>query len=470
MRAGRREGAAWKRLSLVVLLASWACADERSGVHWPSFRGPQASGVAEDFRTPTRWNAETPKNIAWKTPIPGLGHSGPVIWGGRVFVTTAISDEEDPELRVGLYGDVQPVSEQPRHRWQVLCLDKHTGKILWERTAHTGVPKTKRHPKSTHANPTPATDGKHVVAFFGSEGLYCHDVDGKLLWQKDLGVLDAAWFVAPEAQWGFGSSPIIFDGKVIVQCDVLGDSFIAAFDVSSGRELWRTPRDEVPTWSTPTVHRGADRTQVIANGYKHIGGYDLATGKELWRLRDSGGDIPVPTPIVAHDLIFITSAHGGQSPIFAVPVSAMGEVAVPGGDSAGGGWVAQRAGNYMQTPLVYGEYLYCCSDNGILRCYDPKTGERVYRKRLGSGRTGFTASPVAADGKLYFASERGDVYVVKAGPAFEQLAVNPTGEICMATPAVSEGMLFFRTRHHLVAVVSGAAGTEDEGAAEPADG
>ncbi len=463
METGERGGWARNCLVLIILCACCANADEPRGVHWPSFRGPQASGIAEGYPTPTTWNAETSKNIAWKTRIPGLGHSGPAIWGDHIFVTTAVSEEDDPKLKVGLYGDVRSVNEAVSHRWTVLCLDKRSGGILWEQLAHEGVPKAKRHPKSTHANPTPATDGKHVVTFFGSEGLYCYDVEGKLLWRKDLGMLNSAWYVDPKAQWGFGSSPIIFEGKVIVQCDVLGDSFIAAFDVKGGRELWRTPRDDVATWSTPTVHRGAGRAQVIANGYKHIGGYDVGTGKELWKLLGRGGDIPVPTPVVAHELIFITSAHGAQRPIFAIRTSAAGDVAVPDDETAneGVGWVARRAGNYMQTPIVYGEYLYCCLDNGMLSCYEAKTGKQLYRNRLGRGRTGFSASPVAGDGKLYFASEEGDVYVVKAGPAFELLATNPLGEICMATPAISEGVLFFRTRGHLVAVAAGGDEAED---------
>ncbi len=222
-------------------------------VHWPSFRGRQAKGVAEGYATPTEWSVEDGTNIRWKTPIAGLAHSSPSIWGDRLFVTTAVRTEGDPSLRVGLYGDIASVNEDVVQRWRVYGLDKNTGEILWERTAHEGIPKVKRHPKSTHANPTPATDGEHVVAFFGSEGLYCYDMDGELLWKKDLGVLNSGFFQAPQAQWGFASSPIIHDGRVLVQSDVLEDSFLAAFDIRDGREIWRTERDDVPTWGTPTV-------------------------------------------------------------------------------------------------------------------------------------------------------------------------------------------------------------------------
>jgi outer membrane protein assembly factor BamB len=426
-------------------------AAEKTHLHWPSFRGPRASGVAEGA-TPTHWNVEKGENLRWKTPIPGLGHSSPVIWGDRIFVTTAVK-EGDAELKVGLYGDIQPVNETTPHRWQVLCLDGQTGKVLWERTAREGVPIIKRHPKASHASSTPATDGRHIVAFFGSEGLYCYDVAGRLLWKKDLGRLDSAFFRVPSAQWGFASSPLIHDGRVVVQCDVLTNSFVAAFDVKDGKELWRTPRDEVPTWCTPTVLARDGRTQVVLNGYQHAGGYDLLTGKEIWKLT-GGGDIPVPTPIVAHDLIFLTSAHGPVAPIYAIGTSATGDISLRDGATTNAhiAWSVPRRGNYMQTPLVVGDCLYCCNDAGVLTCYEARTGYVHYSERLGSGGSGFTASGVAADGKLYFASEVGKVFVVRAGPKFEVLATNELGETCMATPAISEGALFFRTRNHLTAI------------------
>jgi outer membrane protein assembly factor BamB len=424
--------------------------------NWPRFRGPHASGIAEGHPTPVSWNLEDGTNVLWKTPIPGLAHSSPVAWGDGVFLTTAISAEGGSSLRVGLYGDIQPVATEPVHRFVLYRIDKRTGNIVWERTAHEGVPRRPRHPKSTHANPTPATDGEKVVAFFGSEGLYCYDTEGNLVWKKDLGPLDAAFYVAPDAQWGFASSPVIHDGVVYVQCDVLNDPFLAAFDLDTGKELWRTPRDDVPTWSTPTLHRAGTRTLLLVNGWKHIGGYDARTGEEVWRL-EGGGDIPVPAPVVAHDLVFITNAHGGPSPMYAVRLNAVGDVSLEEGKSSNQyvAWSNSRGGAYMQTPLVYGDYLYSCRLNGALSCYRARTGERLYQERLGRGGAGFTASPVAADGKIYFTSEEGDVYVVRAGPSFELLAKSALGEVTMATPAISEGVLYFRTRSHLVAIGDG---------------
>jgi len=426
----------------------------RPDPNWPSFRGTNARGVAEGFPVPTAWDVEAKRNLLWKTPIPGLGHSSPIVWGDRVFVTTALSGKAGAELKVGLYGDIAPVQDDTEHEYKVLCLDKRSGKVLWERTSHKGVPKVKRHTKATHANPTCATDGKNLLAFFGSEGLYCYDLDGGLKWKKDFGVLDSGFFMVPDAQWGFASSPVIDGRRVLVQCDVQRGSFVAALDIKDGKELWRTPRADVPTWGTPTVWReGKGRAQVIVNGWKHIGGYDLETGKEIWKMT-GGGDIPVPTPVSGHGLVFLTNAHGRMSPIYAVRPTATGDITLTGDarESAHIAWSIPRGGAYMQTPLVYGDYLYNCRDNGVLTCYEAKTGKQVYQERLGTGRTGFTASAVAAAGKLYYSSEEGDVFVVQAGPEFKVLGTNPLGEVCMATPAISAGVLYFRTQSHLVAV------------------
>ena len=421
------------------------------GLNWPGFRGPNASGVAAKYATPLSWDIDTNDNIKWKTPIPGLAHSSPVIWGDRLFVTTA-SGEADAELKVGLYGSIEPVDDDSVHEWKVYCLDKKTGKILWEKTAHKGVPKVKRHPKATHANSTPATDGKYVVAFFGSEGLYCYDMEGELKWKKDFGLLDSAFFMVPSAQWEFASSPVIHQGVVIVQCDALNTAFLAAVEIETGKEIWRTTREDVPTWSTPTIHVGENRTQVIVNGFKHIGGYDFRTGKELWKI-SGGGDIPIPTPVVAHGLVFINGAHGRLSPIYAVKLGSEGDISLTEEQASNDSvvWSVRRGGSYIITPLIYGDFLYNVQWNGALTCYRAKTGEVVYKEQLGK-MTAFSASGVAADGKLYFCSEEGDVFVVKAGPDFEVLATNSMKDECMASPAISEGILYFRTHHFLVAV------------------
>jgi len=423
--------------------------------NWPSFRGAGAAGVADGFPLPAEWSVPASRNIRWRTPIPGLGHSSPVVWGGRLFVSTSISGAEKPELKVGLYGDIGSVNDASVHRWMVYALDAASGRIIWEKTVHTGVPRIKRHPKATHANSTLATDGRHLVAFFGSEGLYCFDLDGTLLWKKELGVLDSSFFMVPEAQWEFASSPVIHQDKVLVQCDVLKGSFIAAFSVNDGRELWRTAREDVPTWGTPTVHASGGRAQMIVNGYKHAGAYDVETGKAIWRLQ-GGGDIPVPTPVVGHGLVFLTGAHGPVAPVYAIRLDAAGDISLKPGETSNQyvAWSYARDGAYMSTPVVYGDYLYNIRTNGVLNCYNARTGERMYQTRLGNGTSGFSSSPVAGDGKIYFSSEDGDVFVVRAGPAFELAATNAMGEVCMASPALSKGIIYFRTQSHVVAVAA----------------
>jgi outer membrane protein assembly factor BamB len=441
---------------LVATLAVPAIGQQPQGnTNWPSFRGPGASGVADGFPLPTEWDGPTSRNIRWKTPIPGLGHSSPVVWGNRLYVTTAISGVENPQLKVGLYGDIESVQDNTSHRWIVYCLDTQTGKVVWEKTVYAGVPKVKRHPKATHANSTLATDGRHLVAFFGSEGLYCLDMDGKQLWKRDLGLLDSAFYVAPEAQWEFASSPIIYQDRVLIQCDVLNGSFVAALSIKDGTDVWRTPRADVPTWGTPTVHADGATAQMIINGYKHIGGYDVGTGKELWRLK-GGGDIPVPTPVVGHGMVFITNAHGPMAPIYAIRLRATGDISLAANETSNQfvAWSYPRDGAYMATPLVYGDYLYNARINGVMSCYDAKTGNRAYQQRLGSGASGFSASPVAGDCKVYIPSEDGDIYVVKAGPTFELVSRNAMGEVCMASPAISGGALYFRTQSHVVAVAA----------------
>jgi outer membrane protein assembly factor BamB len=434
------------RIIVSLLIAALAQAQ-----NWPSFRGAGASGVAEG-KAPRTWDAPKGVNVVWKTPIPGLAHSSPVIWGDRVYITTAVSSDPKAVFKHGLYGDVDPSPDVSKHSWRVYCLDKRSGKIIWERAAHEGAPKTKRHPKSSQASSTPATDGRHVVAFFGSEGLYTYDADGKLLWKQDLGALNSGWFYDPDYEWGMGSSPIIYKNLVIVQCDIQKNSFIAAYDLSDGHRVWFTPREEIPSWGTPTIYEGQGRAELITHATKFIRAYDPMTGKELWRL-SGNSEVTTPTPFVAHNLIFITNGYRVIQPIYAIRPGGAGDISLKDRQESNDfiAWSKKRGGPYMSTPVVYGAYLYTCGTNGIMACYNAKTGERMYQQRLGDGGA-YTASPVAADGKIYFTSEDGDVFVVKAGPAYELLATNPIGEVCMATPAISDGVIFVRAEHDVFAI------------------
>jgi outer membrane protein assembly factor BamB len=419
---------------------------------WPGFRGPWACGFIDGAKTAATWNVDSSLNIKWKTPIPGLAHSCPVIWDNYLFVTTAASEKKDESLKVGLYGDIDMADDNDILEFKVYCLDKNTGAILWERVAHKGLPKSKRHTKSSQANCTPATDGKHLVVLFGSEGLYCYDFKGNLLWEKDLGIMNPGPYNEAEVEWGQGSSPVIFKNYIIIQCDKSVNSYLAAFNIENGKEIWRTSRDEVSTWGTPTIFENEGKTQVVVNGYKHMGGYDLETGKEIWWM-SGGGDAPAPTPVIAHNLIFINNAHGKMSPIYAVKPGATGDITLPTDStkSKNIAWSIKRGGAYMQTPLIYGDYLYNLQVSGQLTCFEAVTGEVKYKQNLNEA---FTASGIAADGKVYFTSEEGNVYVIQAGPEYKLISKNSMKDVCMATPAISGNSLFFRTQHFIFAVES----------------
>ena len=425
----------------------------RPGVDWPQFRGIAASGIAEGFSLPITWNAADGTNVVWKTPIPGLGLSSPVVWGNDVFISTAISGKTDAGLKVGLYGDIASVEDDTPHEWRVYALDKKTGTIKWQQTAHKAVPKVKRHTKSSHANSTLATDGERIIAFFGSEGLYAYDLKGKLLWQKDLGVLDAGFYMVPGAQWETGSSPVLHDGMVVIQADVQKGSFLAMFDAKDGREVWRVARTDVPTWSTPTIHTVNGQTQILVNGMRQVGAYDFKTGREIWKL-SGGGDIPVPTPVVSDGIVYITNAHGQLSPVYAIKDTAVGDVSLKSHQTSNDGvvWSTPRGGGYMCTPLIYKGLAYIIRYNGVLNVFDAKTGEKKYEQRLAGATSAFTSSPVANDGKVYVASEDGQVFVLKAGPTYEVLAMNQMSTPVLATPAISEGRLLLRTQDQLIAI------------------
>jgi outer membrane protein assembly factor BamB len=438
-----------------VSLFAASSPDPRAGVDWPSFRGINGAGVADSAPTPTTWDVPKGSGVAWTTALDGLGHSSPVIWGNQLCVTTAKSDTGDASMKLGLYGDIASVTDNTEHTWRLVCVDKRDGTPMFDTVIHKGVPIIKRHTKATHANSTLATDGTHIVAMLGSEGLFAFDMKGTLKWKKDFGVLDSGFFMAPTAQWGFASSPVIHQGRVIIQADVQKNSFVGAFDLATGKELWRTARQDVPTWSTPAIHQVGGKTQIIVNGWRHTGAYDFETGAEIWKLKSVGGDIPVPVPVFGGGMVYLTSAHGaGGAPVYAIKETATGDISLAAAETSNAhiAWSYPRDGAYMMSPVLYQGLLYVSKNNGVFNVFDAATGERIYQQRLGDGTTGFTASLVAADGKIYFSSEDGDVYVVKAGRTFELLAKNPLGDYAMATPAISEGRLYFRTGKSIVAI------------------
>jgi outer membrane protein assembly factor BamB len=421
--------------------------------NWPSFRGENASGRADGQGAVADWDVATGKHIKWKRAIPGIATASPIVWGDRVFLTTAVSKAGDSSFRTGLYGDVKPAEDLSEHAFKVYCLDKTTGKVLWSRRRTRAPPKVKRHTKSTQANSTPATDGKRVVAVFGSVGLLvAYDIAGKELWRADVGFLDSGWFFDPTYQWGHSSSPVIYRNSVIVQSDIQKGSYIAAWDLTSGKQLWRTERaDELPTWGTPTLVTSGSRDELITNGTK-IRAYDPATGKQLWTLGPNS-EVTVGTPVAENGTIYVTGGYPPVRPIYAIRTGASGDISLPAGKESSDAitWSNSREGTYIPTPVLYGGYLFTCGNNGIVSVYDAKTGQRVGRARTGEGGA-FSASPVAADGRLYLSSEDGDVHVVRAAPTLEPIAKNAMKEVIMATLAISDGLIVVRTLGHVYGI------------------
>jgi len=436
-------------------LACWvaACA-LLAAQQWPQFRGPEGSGVADNQRPPVGWNVESGRNVVWTTPIPGLGHSSPVVWGDRLFLTTAISSDPKSVFEPVLKGEQDFRTDRARHQWRVYALDRATGRILWDRLAYEGAPKIPRHPHNSYASATPATDGRHVVVSFGSEGLYCYDVKGNLVWKKDLGVIHAGKHNNPEYTWGTASSPILYHGMVIVLCDSLGDGYLAAFDVNSGREVWRTARDANPSWSTPAIFETAGHAELVINAAPFIQGYDPASGKELWRLGPSTTNT-TPTPIAGAGLIFVTNGYNPIKPIYAVVPGSRGDLSLKDGATRSDAiaWSNLRDGPYMSTPLLYRGILYVVSSRGVITAFEPRTGAQIYQERIAPG--GYSASPVAADGRIYVVSETGDIFVIRAGRDFGILATNVMGDTTMATPALAANTLFVRTEHAMWALADG---------------
>jgi outer membrane protein assembly factor BamB len=420
---------------------------------WPSFRGARASGVAEAQNLPDRWDGAKGENILWRTAIPGLAHSSPVVWGNQVFVTSAVSSNPNASFRPGLYGDGDASDDRSPQRWMLYAIDKRTGKIAWERLAHEGEPVGKRHIKSTYASATPVTDGRIVVASFGSQGVYAYDVNGTFRWKVDLGHLDMGAYDIPTFEWGPASSPIIWNGLVIVQCDTQADSFLIALHADTGKTAWKAPREELPSWGTPTVAVTPGGPQLVTNASNFIRGYNPATGKELWRLGGSS-KITAPTPVFGEGVFVIASGRAPERPIFAVRPGARGDITLASGTTASEAvaWSRTGRGSYMPTPIIYNGQLYVLANNGLLDAYDVRSGDEIYRQRLTSVGNGFSASPVAADGKIYLSNEDGEILVVSAGREFRQIATNSMGELLMATPALSEGVMFVRTARSLFAI------------------
>lgn len=423
---------------------------------WPAFRGAGGVGVSDGYKLPASWNADAAAGklqaIRWKTPVPGLGHSSPIVIGNRIYVCSAIRKASGKApLKIAVGGQPTAANDDEEQSWVVLCYDAATGKEVWRKSARDAKPRATRHEKASHANTTLATDGQRLVAFFGSEGMYCYDLNGKLLWSRDLGVINISKY---GIGWGYGSSPAVAQNRIAIICDDPANPYMAVLNLADGKEMWRVSRKGIceRSWGTPLIHAGASAVQVVTNGWPWIVSYNLETGKELWRIQ-SGGDNPIPTPFAVNGWIYLTNAHGGKAPIYVVRPEARGDISLKEGATSNDSivWSTPQAGAYISTPVVYGDYIYLGNTNGVVRCLHAKTGEKLYEERL-SADAQIYASLVAADGKIYCPSLDGEVYVIEAGPKFKLLAHNPMGEPVFATPAVSKDTIYFRTTESLVAV------------------
>lgn len=421
---------------------------------WPGFRGEDASGTGDGQGASLVWNVGRGENIRFKTRIPGLALSSPIVFGNRIFVTTAVGSSGNDTIRTGLYGDPDSVDDLSEHSYRLLALDTRTGAIVWDREVHRARPTVKRHLKSSQANATPVTDGQRVIVLFGTVGvLAAYDFAGREVWRRDVGVMEVSDPVAGAAQWGHASSPILYRDLVIVQADRVKGSYLAAFRVGTGEPVWRVARDEPSTWSTPNVLRAASGDELITNGQK-IRAYEPATGKLLWTLGPNS-EVVVATPVTAEGMALVTAGYPPVRPVYAVRAGQRGDISLPEGQrqSAAIAWSHERGGTYIPTPLAYRGFLYTVNNNGILTAYRLSSGEQAYQTRLPMGS--FAASPVAADGRLYFASETGEVHVLRAGAEYRLLTTNVMDEIVMATPAISDGLLVIRTLHHVVGISQG---------------
>jgi outer membrane protein assembly factor BamB len=436
--------------------------DAEPTVHWPGFRGANRNGVGDGVEPPVKIDLESGDGIAWRTALPGLGNSSPVVWGDTVYVTTAVAEGGSEPLKTGLTGAGDEVEEKTEHRWLVLAYDKSNGKKRWETEVGRGVPLTKRHFKATQANSSPVTDGKHIVVVFPTAGLACLDMDGKLHWKHELGGLNAGGFNDPGMEWGFAASPIIYEKKVILQVDIHDGPYLAAWDLESGKPLWKTERPDVaPSWATPAIWSTPDGDELVVNA-SIIRGYDPETGRELWSLGPTSIQV-VASPVVGSKNVFVSSGYPPARPIYAVKPGIRGEHTIESEEDAKAlAWYQTRGGAYMPTPLLYRGLFYVVHHNARIVAHDSRTGAPVYKARFSAGGT-MTSSPVVANGKIYQGAEEGTFYVLEAGPEYRELAVYELGEPVMATPAISEGLLLVRLPSELIAFGGGLAET-DEGA------
>ena len=410
MRQFRRYG---MMLALVVCCAANVVAN-----NWPQFRGAGGQGISMETKLPVKWSAAS--NVRWKTALPGPGHSSPIIWGNRIFLTAF---------------------NQSKNQLLVLALDKDSGKVLWERP----VPAQRieeYHSTNAPASPTPATDGKHVYVYFGSSGLTCFDFAGNKVWENRFGPFPN--------EWGSASSPVLYGEMLLLNVDTDGEDFLLAVNKNTGKNIWKTSRSDVDrSWPSPVIWNASGKDEIVVSGSGRVKSYDPKDGRELWTV-DGLTKWVTPTPVMAHNLLYVASNGPGGNIVMAIRPGGRGNVT-----KTHVAWRYDKAAPYSSSPVIVGDYLYTVKNGGVMTCLNAKTGELAWQERL-PAKGAYYASLIAADGKIYALDEDGNAAVVAAKPTFELLSNNVMGERCMASPAISGGQLFIRSDESLFCIVSAA--------------
>jgi outer membrane protein assembly factor BamB len=412
---------------------------------WAQWRGPNNDGVARGD-VPVEWSDT--KNVAWRVPIPGRGFSSPIIWGDKIFLTTAVPTGDVAETPA----DAQPQGQRRgpgggagagrEHKFVVLCLNRQTGKVLWEHVAKVATPHEGYHRQyGSFASNTPVTDGQHLYAFFGSRGLYKYDLNGKLIWDKQ--------FPPMRMRLGFGEGvPTVLDGDTLyLKFDQEQDSYMLALDKRTGKELWRVTRDEVSSWSPPLVVTHNGRKQVVVSATAKVRSYDPVTGKLIWEVAGLGSNV-IPAPVTAGGIVYVMSGHREPN-LLAIRLGREGDLT--GTDAIV--WSNNRGNSYTAAPVLHDNKLYFITDTGMLSCFDALSGKPFYQQQRLPKPYNFKASPVGASGKLYLATEEGDVVVVKMGEKFEVLATNTMADqVFIASPAIAGGSIYLRSHGMLYCI------------------
>jgi len=419
----------------VAALATTSQAAET--MHWPQYRGANSDGLGEGATLPETWSAM--ENVVWKVAVPGWGWSSPIVWGNKIFVTSAVGETELPTPRIGGYpGGHLTIGEE--HRWMLYCLDFDTGKILWAFEAHKGIPPQKRHARNSFASETPVTDGERVYAYFANIGLFCCDMDGKKLWEQ-------RWPSYPMRDgWNTGTSPVLHGARIFIQNDNEQESFLETLDKLTGKTLWRVAREEKSTWSTPYAWESGTRTELVTIGLNKIRSYAPDDGRVLWELRGTAGLVS-QMPLSKHGLLYAGAGYH-YGPLYAIRPGASGDITLADDatSNASIAWSQKRGSSIHPGYLISGERLFVCYDSGLLSCFNAKTGaEIIPRTRLNTGGGRYYASPWAYNGRIFMLNENGDTWVIADAPVYKLVRKNSLGDVAWATPAIARGSLFIRT-------------------------